>query len=79
MPPKRIQLLSLKNQVAWKNCYNSVSKQPKSSCEVPNKTYGFRDSYEIIHSDINALGFSKLSIKIGYILLKHPVYQKKQS
>ena len=35
---------------------------------------GFCDSYEKkTHGDIEALAFSKLSIEIGYILLKHPV------
>ena len=39
---------------------------------LPNKIYRFCHLYEIIHSEIEALSFSKLSIKIGYILLRHP-------
>ena len=64
------------NQVAQKICCNSVSKQEKSLFEVSNKTYMFWNSYKIIHRDIEALSFSKLSIKIGYILLEHPVFGK---
>ena len=69
--PKRemhVQCLSPKNQFAQKKSCDSASKQPKSSCEVMNKTYRFSDLYEIIiHSDLIVLGFSKLSIKIGLV------------
>ena len=50
-----------------------LTKQPNSSCEVSNKTDTFWDVYEIKHREIKALGFSKLSIKTGYTLLKHSV------
>ena len=65
--------MSLKNQVAQKICCNSASKPRQSSWEVSNKTHRFWDSCQVTHSDIEALGFSKLSDQIGGILLKHPV------
>ena len=71
--------MSLKNQVAQIICSNSASKQQKSPCEVLNKTYTVWDSYKITHCDIKAPGFSKLSIQIGYIFLKHPVYDHRLS
>ena len=41
------------------NCRHSASKQPKRSREVSNKTHRLLHSYEIIHTDLKALGFSK--------------------
>ena len=35
--------------------------------------------YEIIDSDIEVLGFLNLSIQIGYMMLKHPVHNKKSN
>ena len=74
-----VLFLSLKNQVAQKLYCNSASKQRKPSCEVPNKTYIVCDSYKITYCDIKAPGFSKLSIQIAYIFLKHPVYDHRIS
>ena len=59
------------------SCCNSASKQRRSLCEISNKTYRLWNLYEITPSDTKALGFSTLSIQIGYILLKHPVLVQK--
>ena len=68
-----------KSNCLEKNCCNSASKKPKSSCKVSKKTYRSWKLYELIISDTIALSFSKFSIKIGYILLKHPVQSVRKS
>ena len=40
----------------------SLQNQMSSSCEVQNKACKFWNSYETTHSNIQTLGFSKLSI-----------------
>ena len=65
------------DQVAQKICCNSASEQQQSSGLVSNKTRIFWYSCKVTDSDIKALRFSNLSIKIGYILLKHPVQSMK--
>ena len=48
-------------------------KPLQSVTEVSNKTYKFQHLYEIMHKGVRAHSFSKLSNKILYILLIHPV------
>ena len=45
----------------------SENLQQKSSCEVSNKTHRLWDLYEITHSEIKALVFSRLSIQLGVV------------
>ena len=59
------------------SCSENVPRpnfQPrKSSCEVCNKTYWPWNWNKMMPGGIKVPGFSKVSIQIGYILLKHSV------
>ena len=51
---RHITFESKKIKLLGKTAVTMASKKSKSSCEVPNKTYRFWDSYKITHGDIEA-------------------------